>query len=191
MQDFCPYTVHYSLKWYLWHWSCGIRINGIVGKWNLNKVYLMFLCLCYVSYISIFFFSYIQCLTCVYKFSSNKIMHMYWHFVDVVYQNNAYLASTWPVYGLALLGSSIMAWRYRADSRCVPSQWEMALLCNDVSHWLGASLESALRYLLMQETVCILHHYAAMNYLDYHLDIFVWFKIRQLKNLFIMFYDIC
>ena len=26
-----------------------------------------------------------------------------------------------------------------------PSQWEMALLCNDVSHKLGASLESALQ----------------------------------------------
>ena len=26
----------------------------------------------------------------------------------------------------------------------VPSQWETALLCNDVSHWLGPSLESAL-----------------------------------------------
>ena len=32
----------------------------------------------------------------------------------------------------------------RADSRFVPSQWETALHCNDVSHWLGASLESAL-----------------------------------------------
>ena len=32
----------------------------------------------------------------------------------------------------------------RADSRSVPSQWETALLCNDVSHWLDASLESAL-----------------------------------------------
>ena len=32
----------------------------------------------------------------------------------------------------------------RADSSFVPSQWETALLCNDVSHWLGASLESAL-----------------------------------------------
>ena len=29
-------------------------------------------------------------------------------------------------------------------SRFAPSQWETALLCNDVSHWLGASLESAL-----------------------------------------------
>ena len=31
----------------------------------------------------------------------------------------------------------------RADSRFAPSQWETALLCNDISHWLGASLESA------------------------------------------------
>ena len=34
----------------------------------------------------------------------------------------------------------------RADSRFALIQWEMALLCNDVSHWLGASLESALYY---------------------------------------------
>ena len=33
---------------------------------------------------------------------------------------------------------------YRADSRIVPHQWETALLCNDVSHWLGSKLESAL-----------------------------------------------
>ena len=33
---------------------------------------------------------------------------------------------------------------YKADSRFAPSQWETALLCNDVSHWLGASLASAL-----------------------------------------------
>ena len=32
----------------------------------------------------------------------------------------------------------------RADSRFAPSQWETALLCNDVTHWLGACLESAL-----------------------------------------------
>ena len=32
----------------------------------------------------------------------------------------------------------------RADSRFSPSQWETSLLCNNVSHWLGASLESAL-----------------------------------------------
>ena len=32
---------------------------------------------------------------------------------------------------------------YTADSRFAPIRWETALLCNDFSHWLGASLESA------------------------------------------------
>ena len=31
-----------------------------------------------------------------------------------------------------------------ADSWLAPNQWETALLCNDVSHWLCASLESAM-----------------------------------------------
>ena len=30
----------------------------------------------------------------------------------------------------------------RTDSRFAPRQWETALLCNNVSHWLGANLES-------------------------------------------------
>ena len=34
---------------------------------------------------------------------------------------------------------------YRADSRFAPVQWETPLLCNDVSHWLGANLKSALQ----------------------------------------------
>ena len=32
----------------------------------------------------------------------------------------------------------------RADSRLAPSQWQMSLQSNAVSHWLGATLESAL-----------------------------------------------
>ena len=39
---------------------------------------------------------------------------------------------------------SIVIHYHRADSRFVPSQWEAALQSNAVSHWLGASLESAL-----------------------------------------------
>ena len=42
---------------------------------------------------------------------------------------------------------------YRADSRFAPCQWEMALLCNDISHWLGANLESALYYALYDQLV--------------------------------------
>ena len=36
----------------------------------------------------------------------------------------------------------------RADSRFAPSQWETSLLCSDVSHWLGAKLESAVSMIL-------------------------------------------
>ena len=36
----------------------------------------------------------------------------------------------------------------RADFRFVPRQWETVLLCNDVSHWLSAGLESALDLVL-------------------------------------------
>ena len=36
--------------------------------------------------------------------------------------------------------------KIQADLRFAPSQWETVLRCNDVSHWLGTSLESALRY---------------------------------------------
>ena len=35
----------------------------------------------------------------------------------------------------------------RADSRLAPSQWETALQCNAVSHWLGANLESTLSHI--------------------------------------------
>ena len=34
----------------------------------------------------------------------------------------------------------------RADSKFAPSHWKKVSLCNDVSYWLGANLESALRY---------------------------------------------
>ena len=44
-------------------------------------------------------------------------------------------------YGIDLL---ISKYCNRADSRFAPSQCETALLCNDVSHWLAASLESTL-----------------------------------------------
>ena len=34
-------------------------------------------------------------------------------------------------------------WSGRADSRFAPSQWEMSLQSNAISHWLGTNLESA------------------------------------------------
>ena len=38
--------------------------------------------------------------------------------------------------------------RHRADSGLAPSQWEMSLQSNAISHWLGANLESALHQLI-------------------------------------------
>ena len=37
----------------------------------------------------------------------------------------------------------VFTWHNRADSRFAPCHWVTALLCNDVSHWLGANRESA------------------------------------------------
>ena len=36
---------------------------------------------------------------------------------------------------------------YRTDSRFVPIPWETPLLCNGVSHWMGARLESSMIYM--------------------------------------------
>ena len=38
------------------------------------------------------------------------------------------------------------SYQHRADSSFVPSQWQMALLCNAISHWLDAYLESTLQH---------------------------------------------
>ena len=39
----------------------------------------------------------------------------------------------------------LLRYKIRADSWFAPSQWETALLCSDVSHWLGANLGSVLK----------------------------------------------
>ena len=50
---------------------------------------------------------------------------------------------------------------YRADSRLAPSQWETALLCTDVSHWLVANLQSALSYICK---VMVLLYYTYLSH---------------------------
>ena len=59
----------------------------------------------------------------------------------------------WRIFsGAAFHDRSI--WYYiRADFMFAPSQWETALLCNDVSHWLGANLESFLLYVHFTEDI--------------------------------------
>ena len=47
-------------------------------------------------------------------------------------------------FALVLASQFDITCQCRADSGFAPSQWETALLCNDVSHWLCARLELAM-----------------------------------------------
>ena len=47
-----------------------------------------------------------------------------------------------PIFPISFNVTSLALWQpyIRADAMFAPSQWETVSLCNDVSHWLGASL---------------------------------------------------
>ena len=66
----------------------------------------------------------------------------------------------------------------RADSRFAPSQWGMALLCNNVSHWLDASLESALSMVL----ACSTHWKRYMHAYVFWIKYVRYFLTRTTKN---------
>ena len=75
---------------------------------------------------------------------------------------------------------------YWVDSRFAPSQWETAILRNDVSHWLGANLESAPLCLcywtgpsLVLEMACLLIHATNQCWVIALLITFrIWIKLR-------------
>ena len=54
------------------------------------------------------------------------------------------LSRTYHALGRTTGPPARLAYMCRADSTLAHSQWETALLCKDVSHWLGANLESTL-----------------------------------------------
>ena len=74
------------------------------------------------------------------------------------------------------------------DTRLAPSQWETALLCNDVSHWLGTSLDLALtqvtwdRYREHTHNFCIINtmfrYYISRNFPQ------IWIYISSIYNKF-------
>ena len=72
-------------------------------------------------------------------FSSVTLM-IYHHWLQVARGQVCMRQNEW-----FLIAGIIHHW-FRTHSRFAPSQWETALLCNDVTHWLGASLESASRF---------------------------------------------
>ena len=81
----------------------------------------------------------------IHLFWSSPSIHLFWHRTELNRSHKqSYMlrhASFFHSFCGIITKLNI---KYRADSRFAPSQWEMVLLCNDVSHWLGASLESTL-----------------------------------------------
>ena len=64
------------------------------------------------------------------------------------------MSITWMLSTETFSRVNISPRRSRTDSMFAPSQWETALLCNDVSHWLSANLESALRSIADSKYLC-------------------------------------
>ena len=65
------------------------------------------------------------------------------------YQNesrgNHTCSSVSVILQLLAANTQVVIMKTRANSMLARSQWETALLCNDVSHWLGAILQSTLK----------------------------------------------
>ena len=88
-------------------------------------------------------------------------------------------------------GASVADGVNRAGSRFAPSQWEMLLQSNAISHWLGANLESALvkprhnEFISGIMKVClILHHFSLVSTLVSHR----WLKSFLIKDKDILVY---
>ena len=76
-----------------------------------------------------------------------------------------------------------VCYEFRIDSKCTPSQWETALLCNDVLHWLCASLKSALEF----------HQYPCMNSAKAtgYSDVIMRAMASQITGVSIVFSTVC
>ena len=67
----------------------------------------------------------------------------------------------------------------RTDSRFAPSQWETVLLCNDVSHWLGTNLESALILQYYKPFIISLTGPGSIVYIRAINNAYVWATISE------------
>ena len=107
---------------------------------------------------------------------------LYWAFCWAIEAHILWLLSpTWtlwfPNHNVYPAGKHSI--RYSADSRYAPCQWETVLLCNDVSHWLGANLEWALmslitwyHYTLWVPPLCSVGWECLWNFLSWSRNIF-------------------
>ena len=100
--------------------------------------------------------------------SWNMITSWSWHHELITQSYNEIIARC----------NEIPIYTHRADSRFAPSQWETALLCNDISHWLGTNLDSAL------------HTQSTRNQLEHYNDIIMRVMASQITSLTIVYWTI-
>ena len=82
--------------------------------------------------------------------------------------------------------SNIWIIHIRGDSKFAPSQWETALLCNDVSHGLGASLELFLPHSLVKLVDYLqLRGIAGRN--RYQINVMVWLRLSSIIHIQLQF----
>ena len=72
---------------------------------------------------------------------------------------------------------------FKADSRIAPSQWETVLLCNDVSRWVGAILESALHLIHHIVIVIICNIQIFCSLFSFYINICPFQVYTYIKNL--------
>ena len=82
-----------------------------------------------------------------YLFWSSPSIHLFWHQTELnrSHKQSYTLRHASSFHSFCGIITKLNI-KCRADSRFAPSRWETALLCNDVSYWLGANLESTLEY---------------------------------------------
>ena len=148
------------------HWwlklSCWCTWNFTVFYWAISPIYRMV--------ISILVRLYLYCCR-----SARHPLLEYWRYCSLLVNHHHIHIESVPVTSRSVHAPLIRSGSHpeshhqymeyipsniRADSRFASSQWETALLCNGITHWLGASLESALNMhtvLLCFVLLCLYH----------------------------------
>ena len=90
--------------------------------------------------------------------------------------------------GLWLKSIWLVTPKHMADSRFSPSQWVPLWLCNNVSHWLGANLESTLKtdafFKHLHWVNCIkTYHSIYVNKICYMLYLFYFFNKTIMQDI--------
>ena len=163
---------------YIWYWGSKWNFHTVcwsaVGcEWGTTSVYFGIIYVCFIpsrlpvfavepQYLLQYIFIFVKSIIWrTHTKSSKNFIH--WDYMMVLssikmfttrgFWGNILLCFVWPMpFNIYKDLNKMADILHFADSSFAPSQWETALLCNDVSHWLSANLETTL-YIYMQNDV--------------------------------------